>query len=187
MAKDTGPDFVPRVLGSALVTGAALASVALSVGRPMVREGIHTVCDTSSSARKSARRAVREVGKAALESSRPLVDKALDTKDRVRRRAVGRLPQGLGAAAEAWRLDLVMAEKAAYYGGRVALSDMEPRVDRACAVGLDLLDSVLDAVDGVVDASVAAAATVGADLQEPGSRRSSKGGRRRRKPAASRG
>jgi hypothetical protein len=185
MAKDARPDFVPRALGSALVTGAALASIALSVGRPVVREGIHAACDTSSSAHKSARRAIREVGKAALESSQPLVDKVLDTKDRVVRRTVGRLPPGLGAAAEAWRLDFIVAEQAAYYGGRVALSDLEPRVDRACAVGLDLVDSVLDAVDGVVDAGVAAAATVGAHLQEHGSRRSPNGGRRR-KPAASR-
>ncbi|HEX9710136.1 MAG TPA: hypothetical protein VGB42_09255 [Candidatus Thermoplasmatota archaeon] len=167
MTEAGGPPFVQRAIGSAMVTGAAAASVALAVGRPMVREGIRSACGTSSSVRRSYARAAREVGRAAWESSRPLTETALGAKDRARRRAVGMLPPAIGEAVEGWRHDLIEAEKAVYYGSREALSDVQPRVDRACAVGLELVERAFDAWDDIVDASVAAAATVGEDMQRP--------------------
>jgi hypothetical protein len=180
---DEPAPFLQRAVGSALVTGAAAATFGLAFARPVVREAIHSAGHSSSPWRTSTERAARDVGQAALESARPLVRVALDAKDRARRRAVGSLSPGLGAVAEAWRHDLIEVEKSLYYGGRQALADTRPRAEQACDAGVELAHRLLDVFDEVVDAGLAATATLGEDLQQPRRAPSAPARRRRATPA----
>jgi hypothetical protein len=164
MTEDDLFPFGRRALGSALMTGASGAGLALSMARPSMDEAVDAAIRAADEFRKAARDGARSGLKSAFEAGRPGLDNALATKDLLRRRALGSLPPQVADRAEAWRQRAIGGEKLAYYGSKRFAHDMEPVFELARDRSRNLLVQAVHAFEDVADVALSATATFGDEL-----------------------
>jgi hypothetical protein len=164
MTEDDLFPFGRRVLGSALMTGASGASLALSMARPAMDDAVDAAIRAADEFRRAARDGTRNGLKAAFEAGRPGLDSALTAKDQLRRRAIGSLPPQVADRAEAWRRRAIEGEKLAYYGSQRFIRDLEPAYEVARARSKSMLTEAVHAFEDVADVALAATATFGDEL-----------------------
>ena len=176
--------FARRTMGSAIVTGAMGAEIAMSLSRPLVREAIGTAFDVASDLRKASLETARAGVGSVMRGERPTLKVALDAKDRMRRRAVGMLPPEIGDNVEQARLRFIEGEKALYYGSLRFAGDLEPAFEVASLRSKNLLVDAVRAFEDVADVALATSMRFGEDLQTGDLRKAS--GAKRPKPRARR-
>jgi len=156
--------FARRAFGSALVTGASGASMALSFARPAVDETLEMAWRTADEMRRAARQGARTGFKDAIEAGRPTIEAALGTKDLMRRRAMGTLPPQMAERVEAWRSRGIDAEKLAYFASRRAARDLEPALELARARSRSVLAEAVHAFEDVAEVALSTSITFGDEL-----------------------
>ncbi len=172
----TPPDDFPaarRAVGSAIVAGSMGAGLALSLARPMMHEAIDIAYEAVADLRKASLEGARTGLSSAIQAGGPGLKMALDAKDRLRRRALGTLPQGLGVAAEEMRRQFMEAEKSVYYGSIKYAEDLEPALEVARARSKNLLVEAVRAFEDVADVALATSIKFGEDVQTGELRRAS--------------
>ena len=186
MTEDDLMPLVRRSLGSAIVTGASGASIALSFARPAANDALALAYESAVEARKTALTLGRDNLKAAREASGPTLRGALDAKDQLRRRALANMPPALAGAVDAWRHQLIEGEKLAYFGSRRLASRLEPAREVAWDRSRSVLADAVNAFGEVAEVALATSIKFGEDLQrgdfEPP--RPSKGAKPNLKPRA---
>jgi hypothetical protein len=191
----TDDDLFPmmrRSLGSALVTGASGASIALHFARPAANDALVLAYEAAVEARKSALDGTRAGLRSARAGAAPSLHAALQAKDQLRRRAVGMLPPEAAKAAEGWRQRFIEGEKFAYYGSQALSRSLEPARELAMARSRSMLADAVNAFGEVAEVALATSIRFGEEMQrgafeppkpkgakEPPSRKAS-----RRKPRA---
>jgi len=158
--------FARRALGSAIVTGASGAGLALSFARPAAADALERAYEAATQVRKAARENGREGVRAALDAGRPAIQSAFEAKDRLRRRAVGALPPTLAESVEGWRSQFIEGEKLAYYGGVRLARDLQPAGDLAMARSKSVLAEAVLAFGDVAEVALANSIKFGEELQK---------------------
>lgn len=164
----TPPDDFPiarRAVGTAIVTGSMGAGLALSLARPMMHEAIDIAYEAVADLRKASLEGARTGLGSAIQAGGPGLKLAVDAKDRLRRRALGTLPQGLGVAAEEMRRQFIEAEKSIYYGSIKFAEDLEPALEVARVRSKNLLVEAVRAFEDVADVALATSIKFGEDVQ----------------------
>lgn len=193
----TDDDLFPmmrRSLGSALVTGASGASIALSFARPAANDALALAYEAAVEARKSAIDGSRAGLRSARAAAAPSLRSALVAKDQLRMRAMGMLPPEAAKAAEGWRERFIEGEKFAYYGSKRLSDSLEPARELARARSKSVLAEAVNAFGEIAEVALATSIKFGEEMQrgefEPPKPKAAKDSpsRRsaRRKPAARR-
>jgi len=184
----TPPDDFPiarRAVGTAIVTGSMGAGLALSLARPMMHEAIDIAFEAVADLRKASLEGARTGLGSAVRAGGPGLQSALDAKDRLRRRALGTLPPGLGGAAEEMRRQFIEAEKSVYYGSVKYAEDLEPALEVARLRSKNLLVEAVKAFEDVADVALATSIKFGEDVQAGELRRAAplRGSTKKAKPS----
>jgi hypothetical protein len=164
----TPPDEFPiarRAVGTAIVTGSMGAGLAMSLARPMMHEAIDIAYEAVADLRKASLEGARSGLSSARQAGGPGLKSAMDAKDRLRRRALGTLPPGLGAAAEEMRRQFIEAEKSVYYGSIKYAEDLEPALEVARLRTKNLLVEAVRAFEDVADVALATSIKFGEEVQ----------------------
>lgn len=154
-----------RAFGTAIVTGSMGAGLALSLARPLMHEAIDIAYEAVADMRRASLEGARTGLTAARQRGRPGLQTAMDARDRLRRRAMGTLPPGLGVAAEQMRRQFIEAEKSVYYGSIKYAHDLEPALEVARLRTKNLLVEAVKAFEDVAQVALASSIQFGEDVQ----------------------
>jgi hypothetical protein len=165
MSDDDLFPFARRALGSALITGASGASIALNFARPAANDVLALAYEAALEARKSAIDGGREGLRAARAAAAPSMRTAFQAKDQLRLRAMGMLPPEVAKAADAWRERFIDGEKLVYYGSKHLSNSLEPTREIAFARSKSMLAEAVNAFSDVAEAALATSIKFGEDVQ----------------------
>lgn len=164
----TDDDLFPlfqRSLGSAIITGASGAGMALAMARPMAADALAMAYETALEARKAAIENGREGLRQVRSAGDPAFKTAFEAKNRLRHRAVGMLPPGPAGALDALRHQRIEGEKLAYYASKRLMKDLEPAREMAFAKSQSLLTEAVLAFGDVAEVALATSLKFGEELQ----------------------
>jgi hypothetical protein len=168
MSEDDPFPFARRALGSALITGASGASIALTFARPAANDALALAYEAALEARKAAIDGGREGLRSARAAAAPSLRTAFQAKDQLRLRAMGMLPPEVAKAAEAWRERLIEGEKFAYYNSKHFSQALEPTREIAFARSKSVLAEAVTAFGDVAEAALATSLKFGDEMQRCG-------------------